>query len=664
MANANTDVITTTNVGNYILELAEKSDDIFWVREVNRDHFIYLGDAVEKMVGIKREKLYNNSKLWTDCIAEADREAYLQFFKNVKKGAKNRHQPYSIDYRIEYPRGSIIYIHEVVLPLFGEDAQLVGLAGLAKNITAEKAKLSELENSAHYFQLFAERVKAAFWVMECATNKQLYVSPGYEAIWGRSRESMYRDPTSFFDTVHPEDKASIMEVMQLRAKDEKDGVLISYRENRYRIFTPDNSIRHIKDTSFPIRDEKNNIILSVGMAEDVTKEVEYENALREAKEKAELANKAKSDFLAMISHELRTPLNAIMGMSQILKTKMTNDGVCSDLDVIIDAGNSLLSLVSDVLDFARLEVGKLQFAHESICLSELFQRTLKAVSHLADKKQLKLNLHVMPDLEDNVMGDPNRVRQVLTNLLTNAIKFTEQGGVSVYLTGSLQAKGQMCFDVIVEDTGIGIPQDKLNIIFDKFSQVDSIYQRKHGGIGLGLAITKELVEAMGGTVAVKSEVGVGSRFYFTLSLPLQTEKEKEDTAWREAVLQSDKRPQFNKRVLLVEDNLINQRIARMMLEDFGCQIDILNDGQEVMAQLETLQDYDLIFLDVGLPDMSGYEISARLRQEPLLRSKPIVAMTAHVLESDRAHAAAAGMDAVLGKPISYDEIRKVLARYL
>lgn len=652
---------TPQTIIKYIFKLVENSDDIFWAQEVNGEVFTYLSPAVEQIMGVQRENLYKNIELWLDYVAPPDQEAYRAFHENIRQHPI-QHKHYELEYRILNKNGSIFYLKEIVFPIFSQHGQLLGFAGLAKNVTTVKLTSMHLEKSAQYFQLFAERMKAVFWVREYATNKQLYISPGYEVVWGRTRESLYADPKGWLETVHPEDRESLMGAIHVRQASEKDDLSV-YHESRFRIIMPDASLRYIKDTCFPIKDSENNIVVFAGVSEDITKDMEYENALREAKEKAEFANKTKSDFLAMISHELRTPLNAILGMSQIIKTKNISDEVASCVDAINDAGNSLLSLVNDVLDFARLEVGKLNFIHQAFNLPELFQRIIKSLEYMANEKGLHLTLEVEPLMNGRVMGDPNRVQQVLSNLLTNAIKFTETGVVAVVLKALPSNDGKVCFDVLVKDTGIGIPREKLDTIFEKFSQIDSIYQRKHSGIGLGLAITKELVNAMGGDIDVSSELGQGSVFHFTLCLPLQTVTEMEEAAWRDALIYSPQRPQYNLRLLLIEDNLVNQRIARMMFEGFGCRVDILNNGQEVMARLAELPNYDLIFMDVGLPDMSGFEITARLRQEASLKSMPIVAMTAHVLPEDRARAIEAGMNDVIAKPISYEEIRLVLENH-
>jgi CheY-like chemotaxis protein/anti-sigma regulatory factor (Ser/Thr protein kinase) len=275
-------------------------------------------------------------------------------------------------------------------------------------------------------------------------------------------------------------------------------------------------------------------------------------------------------------------------------------------------------------------------------------------------KKVELLLEVEPDMPAMVVSDQNRVRQVLSNLISNAVKFTDKGFVKVHLRCAQQNDGRGLYEVIVTDTGIGIPASKLGTIFDKFSQVDSIYQRKHGGIGLGLSITKELIENMGGQISVQSELGKGSAFTFTLNLLLEKHGVDQLAERHEDNLPL---PSFNMRVLVVEDNLINQKIARMMLEDMGCQVDMAGNGVEVFEHLEHLAEYSIIFMDVGLPDISGYDIASKIRCHSALQTLPIVAMTAHVLERDRQQAYLAGMNDIIAKPVSYERIRAVLECY-
>ncbi|MBV9576099.1 MAG: response regulator, partial [Gammaproteobacteria bacterium] len=386
-----------------------------------------------------------------------------------------------------------------------------------------------------------------------------------------------------------------------------------------------------------------------------------EQELREAKQRAEIANQAKSDFLAMVSHELRTPLNAILGIAQILKTRGLSTEMEEYVNIINHAGNNLLSLVSDILDFARLEAGKLSFINEPYDLEMLFSQIIHSMQYQVKEKGLELSLEWCPAMPVDVIGDANRVRQVLVNLVGNAIKFTQRGQIKVIVNCLRQNKNKAVFEVKVIDTGIGIHADKLDFIFEKFSQVDSIYHRKHSGIGLGLAITKQLVEVMGGEITVNSEIGKGSEFVFTLSLKLQTISNKQDEQDSQKTSLTSARYPLS--ILLVEDNLINQKIAKLMLEDLGCKVEVIDNGQTVLEKKSTLLQYDLILMDVGLPDMSGFDIVARLRLEPSLKNMPIVAITAHILEGDRQQAYAAGMNKVIAKPISYEELEMVLQEY-
>ncbi len=649
------------NLGKYFYKLAELSQDVFWIRDVDYKTQLYISPAYEKIWGRTCESLYDDSVAWFSTVHPNDRKQVEIEINRIKNNPQEG-QTNFLEYRIIRPDNDIRRIQEVNFPLYDTNHQFIGFAGIAKDVTQEKLRLAELEQASHFFRFFAEKVHAVFWVRDNSCNKQLYLSPGYEKVWGRSRDSLYENPDSWLDTLHPEDREKASNVARFETLKEM-GQDAQY-EYRYRIFTPEGDIRWIKDTSFPIQDEKNNFIGFAGIAEDITKEVLHEQKLRDAMQRAEVANQAKSDFLAMISHELRTPLNAILGMAQILKMKGLPAESEEYVDIISNAGNSLLSLVSDILDFARLEAGKLSFSNDPFDLYSLFTQIVQSLQYQAREKGIDLILEYNPDLTSAVIGDANRVRQVLVNLLGNAIKFTEDGYIKVIVNCPKKSKTRALFEVTVVDTGIGIRRDKLESIFEKFSQIDSIYHRKHRGIGLGLAITKQLVEAMGGEIEVKSEVGKGSEFKFTLSLKLQSSDSKNSgmnmAADKSSLLQ---RSQYKSNVLLVEDNLINQKIAKIMLEDFGCCVDVVDNGQKVLENVCEINKYDLIFMDVGLPDISGFDIVKRLRQCPDLKEMPIVAMTAHILERDRQQAFDSGMNRIIAKPISYDEIAAVLEEY-
>lgn len=648
------------SLGEYFYKLAELSQDAFWIRYVN-DVQLYISPAYEKIWGSSREKLYLDADSWFTAIHPDDREQLREAINQVKNDPRSG-KSYLHEYRIIRPDQTMRWIQESGFPIFDTNDQLLGFAGVAKDITHERQRLAELEKATHFFRIFAEKIQqAVFWAWDPHCNKQIYVSPSYEKIWGRTRKSLYDDPMSWIQTLIPEDRDSHSVETRLRSLSEH-GSDAKYVD-RYRIFNAEGKVICIKDTSFPLYDEQGKFMGFAGIAEDVTKEAIQEQELREAKQRAEVANQAKSDFLAMVSHELRTPLNAILGMAQILYTKGLSVDLKEYVDIISNAGNNLLALVSDILDFVKLEAGKLTFVRQPFNLQELIMQVVHSMQYQAHDKSLELLVDYPADIASSVIGDQNRARQILVNLLSNAIKFTDKGYIHIQVKCKKKLKRKAVFEIVVIDTGIGIRKDKLGYIFEKFSQINSIYYRKHQGLGLGLTIAKELVEKMGGKIEVKSECGKGSQFSFTLPLHLwDLTQTKTLIKINDDKLKLTPHP-YPLKILLVEDNIVNQKIAKVMLEDLGCCVEVIDNGHDVLKNLQALSRFDLIFMDVGLPDISGFDIVSRLRQETNLKHMPIVAMTAHVLDRDRQQAYEAGMDKIIAKPISYDEIGMVLQEY-
>jgi PAS domain S-box-containing protein len=516
---------------------------------------------------------------------------------------------------------------------------------------------AELEKATQFFRFFVEKVQhTVFWVRDPTGTKQLYVSPNFEKLWGYSVESLYENPHFWGQCLLEEDRIPAHTLKTRLEMFKQQGPEVKF-EYRYRIKNKAGEILWIKDTSYSIYNEENVHMGFAGIAEDITKDVLQEQELCKAKQHAEIANQSKSDFLAMVSHELRTPLNAILGMAQILQTKEISADLKEYVNIINDAGNNLLSLVNDILDFIKLEAGRLSFSRELFNLHELFSEVVNTLQYQTREKNLKLSLALPDDLPLQAVADPNRIRQVLVNLITNAIKFTEAGHVKVRVKCLKKLKRKVEIEVEVEDTGIGIKQEKLQSIFEKFNQIDSIYGRKHQGLGLGLSITKGIIDKMGGKIAVQSSYGKGTIFTFTLALTICETNRVLHSLQEEKELLQHKYPL---QVLLVEDNLINQKVAKLMLTDLGCEVDILGKGETVLAQGEKLSRYDLIFMDIGLPGLSGFEVAKQLRTLEALHRVPIVALTAHVLERDRQQAIQCGMDHIIPKPLTYLELRTIL----
>ncbi|WP_260554353.1 PAS domain-containing protein [Coxiella burnetii] len=414
----------------------------------------------------------------------------------------------------------------------------------------------------------------------------------------------------------------------------------------------------------PLRDERNEIIGILVVGTDITERKQNEQKLIEAKLQAELSDRAKSEFIANISHDLRTPINGILGIAQIFNmhehTKK-QEPLINDLSA---SANLLLGLVEDILDFARLEVGKLELKYSTFNLRQLVTFLVKTFSFQTQQKQIKINVYYDASLPDSIVSEPNYIRRIFLNLIGNAVKFTEKGQIDV--TVNLEGNKPAILKILVKDTGIGIPKDKLNAIFDRFSRATPVYSSRYEGLGLGLSIIKRLLDNLGGEVHVSSIENEGSTF--TLTIPceiasLQSPREKEETQ----ALDEGQRLKILKerkvRVLLIEDDKLSQNIEKIFLEEFGCKVDTASNAEEALVKFN--ESYELICTDIGLPDKDGYALVREIRQMANSHKPvPILAMTAHVFDREKNKCLEAGMNGFINKPVTVEEIRRALLDYL
>ncbi len=494
-------------------------------------------------------------------------------------------------------------------------------------------------------QLAADSAHLGIWEFDIANQTLQWDKQMWKIYYESEPQASFSSWEQFKARIHPQDKDHVVDSFSQTLNHQEP------TDFTFRIITPSQKVRHIQAHAIIEYNHKGDAIKIVGTNQDITEQKHKEDALIEAKEKAEAATRIKGDFLASMSHEIRTPLNGVMGMLGLLKNTPLTLQQKQRVSVALSSAQSLLALINDIFDFTKIEADKLHIEAIDFNLDKLLAEVIESLAQLAENKGLELILDTINIETTRVLGDPGRIRQLLTNLLSNAIKFTNEGHVilSVSLTSFSNNNWQLNFSV--EDTGIGIPKKDQPFLFDAFSQVDASSTRKYGGTGLGLAIVKRLCIAMSGGINMNSQENRGSRFYGSILLG------KSDRA--EILAPNFDVSRFN--ILIVDDNSVNLSILKDQLTHWGINVFVANSGAQALniceqRVLNCQPIFDIGILDMQMPNMDGAELGKHLKQDPRFNAMHLVMMTSMLMGNDSQFMADIGFCAYFSKPVTTSDL--------
>ena len=639
--------------------MVEDGSDIIVVIDT-KGGISYVSPSVTRVLGYQAADLFGVSVFqW---VHPEDFLAVRESFERTISGL-NRNE--AIEFRIRHQDGFWRVFESMSRPVADGDG-VSGVVVNCRDITERKRSDEALRESERQYHLLFNRIADPIFIFDGETHRFLDCNEAVHRVYGYSMDEL-RLMTPF-DLHAPEDFDRL---------DRNIGIHVAKNGRRIDVEILSDEIDYQGRSAW------------VSIVRDVTLRRRVASELQKAKETAESASRAKSEFLANMSHEIRTPMNGIMGMTALaLDTELTEEQR-EYLTLVRLSSDSLLKVINDILDFSKIEAGKLELDVVDFDLEDALGYAMKTLSVRAREKGLALSYNVAPMVPGRVIGDPGRLRQVLVNLIGNAIKFTECGSVVVQVDMEARIAGDVCLHFAVSDTGIGIAADVQQRIFEAFAQADGSTTRKYGGTGLGLTISTQLVEMMGGRIWVESPAkfeirnskfeiadpqsairnsqsaipGSGSTFHFTAAFSLSGEEVKGSPELE--LIEAVNVPADGKSlcILVAEDNAVNQKLSKHMLEKSGHSVVLTGTGRETLAALE-FSDFDVILMDVQMPEMNGFEVTAAIRERELSTGAhiPIIALTAHAMTGDRERCIAAGMDAYVSKPIRARELFEALYR--
>ncbi len=513
----------------------------------------------------------------------------------------------------------------------------------------------EMAESEERFALAVRGTNDGIWDWDIRTGK-VFFSPPWKSMIGYEDDELENVFSTFENQLHPEDHERVMAILN----DYLAGRIPRYSVE-FRFRHKDGSWRWILARGRALRDENDKPYRMAGSHTDVTERKQAEEELRQARRAAESANSAKSAFLANMSHEIRTPMNGVIGMSELLLGTELGQTQREYLEMLKLSADSLLELLNDILDFSKIEAGRMELDTHEFDLSEVVTEISQAMGIRAFQKRLVFLHHISPDVPIRLIGDDGRLRQILVNLIGNAIKFTHKGGVTIEVSLESETPDKVTLHFKINDTGIGIAADMRESIFAAFTQAETSTSRRYGGTGLGLAICHDLVALMQGRIWVESQPGTGSVFHFTAAFGRSANTSIKPKSPR---IKPVVATQSSMKILIAEDGHVSQLVGARMLEKRGHVVTLASNGREAIER-SGKETFDAILMDVHMPGINGYEATAKIRQteQATGRHVPIIAMTANAMKGDREKCLAAGMDDYIAKPLRSIELFQVVEQF-
>jgi len=618
----------------------------YWEREAGSDR-VSFSPMLEEMLELDHGTYDGSLEGWMKCIDPADHETVLAGIEEAQRTRENC----TFKYRVRTADGSERWITTTGTYKYDEAGNFVVAQGVSWDSTAAEIAARELKRREELFRGLCESAPAGVFRADCDSNVT-YANSQFGIIFGLKEEELLGH--GWLSRIHPADKDELRASVD-KIKSDPQRTLW---ENEHRLLMADGTVRWVRARLTLLRDQHGHVQERVGTVFDTTQVRKALDDLQEAKEAAELANQAKDHFLANVSHELRTPLNGVLGMNEQLIESGLSEQQLEMARLVQESARGLLTVVNDILDLTRIESGKLTIERVPFQLRALVQQSVALCETEALRKNLPVKASFSSGLGDCYIGDATRIKQILLNYLANAVKFTQAGEIRISAHAEVGDHGTE-LHLMVSDSGPGIALEAQSKLFLPFSQIDDSSTRRNGGVGLGLAICKRLAELMGGRVGVVSAPDKGSTFW--VSVPVELLSQPIQIAPQNGLLDG----RTNGRVLLVEDNLINQRVASGALRKLGWEADVAGNGKAAIDLFQK-SDYSLVLMDCQMPELDGYAATKQIRRWEDLKGRehvPIIALTAHAMSGDKERCLEAGMNDYLAKPFGFEELRQALERW-